>query len=58
MRVLVTGSSGRLGLYVVSELEQAGHDLVLFSRRAPAPELGQKSKGAGKWNHLVSSQLH
>ena len=40
MRVLVTGSSGRLGPYVVAELERAGHDLVLFSRRAPPPEWG------------------
>jgi nucleoside-diphosphate-sugar epimerase len=40
VKVLVTGSSGRLGPYVVKELEQAGHDLVLFSRRPPAPELG------------------
>jgi nucleoside-diphosphate-sugar epimerase len=39
MKVLVTGCSGRLGPYVVRELEQAGHDLVLFSRRPPAPEL-------------------
>ena len=35
MRVLVTGSSGRLGPYVVRELERAGHELVLFSRRPP-----------------------
>jgi len=39
MRVLVTGSSGRLGPYVIHELEEAGHNLVLFSRRPPAPEL-------------------
>jgi UDP-glucose 4-epimerase len=39
MKVLVTGCSGRLGPYVVRELEQAGHELVLFSRRQPAPEL-------------------
>ena len=40
MRVLITGSSGRLGPHVVAELEQAGHEPVLFSRRQPAPELG------------------
>ena len=39
MQVLVTGSSGRLGPYVVAELEQAGHELVLFSRRPPIPAL-------------------
>lgn len=39
MQVLVTGSSGKLGPHVVAELEQAGHELVLFSRRPPAPEL-------------------
>jgi len=39
MKVLVTGSSGRLGPHVVAELEQAGHELVLFSRRPPAPAL-------------------
>jgi nucleoside-diphosphate-sugar epimerase len=35
MRILVTGSTGGLGPYVVSELERAGHELVLFSRRQP-----------------------
>jgi nucleoside-diphosphate-sugar epimerase len=39
MRVLITGSSGRLGPYVVAELERAGHDLTLFSRRPPTPAL-------------------
>jgi nucleoside-diphosphate-sugar epimerase len=39
MKVLVTGSSGRLGPYVVTELERAGHDLTLFSRRAPSEAL-------------------
>ncbi len=39
MKVLVTGVSGRLGPYVVAELEKAGHELVLFSRRPPASEL-------------------
>jgi nucleoside-diphosphate-sugar epimerase len=39
MKVLVTGSSGRLGPYVVEDLEQAGHEVVLFSRRSPRPEM-------------------
>lgn len=41
MKVLVTGVSGRLGPYVAAELEKAGHELVLFSRRQPAPELSK-----------------
>lgn len=41
MKVLVTGSSGKLGPHVVAELEQAGHTLVLFSRRAPSPALSR-----------------
>ena len=41
MKVLVTGASGRLGPYVVKELEDAGHELVLFSRREPAPEISR-----------------
>jgi UDP-glucose 4-epimerase len=40
MKVLVTGSSGRLGPYVVSDLEKAGHELTLFSRRAPSDAMG------------------
>jgi nucleoside-diphosphate-sugar epimerase len=35
MKVLVTGASGRLGPFVVSELESAGHELVLMSRSRP-----------------------
>ena len=35
MKVLVTGASGRLGGFVVSELESAGHELVLMSRTRP-----------------------
>lgn len=42
MKVLVTGSSGRLGPYVVAELERAGHEVTLFSRRPPAE----------RWRHL------
>ncbi len=39
MRVLVTGVSGRLGPFVVKDLEEAGHDLVLSSRREPGEEI-------------------
>jgi nucleoside-diphosphate-sugar epimerase len=39
MKVLVTGVSGRLGPFVVNDLEKAGHELVLFSRRKPIPEI-------------------
>ena len=35
MKVLVTGASGRLGRFVVEELERAGHELVLMSRSRP-----------------------
>lgn len=36
MKVLVTGASGRLGPFVVKELEAAGHELVLMSRSRPS----------------------
>ena len=38
---MVTGASGRLGPYVVAELESAGHELVLMSRTRP--------EGADRW---------
>ncbi len=41
MKVLVTGASGRLGPYVVAELEKAGHELVLMCRTRP--------EGADRW---------
>jgi nucleoside-diphosphate-sugar epimerase len=41
VKVLVTGASGRLGPYVVAELESAGHELVLMSRTRP--------EGAERW---------
>jgi nucleoside-diphosphate-sugar epimerase len=39
VKVLVTGASGRLGPFVVRDLEEAGHELVLFSRRKPIAEI-------------------
>lgn len=35
MKVLVTGYSGRLGPFVVRDLEAHGHEVVLFGRRPP-----------------------
>jgi len=35
MKVLVTGTSGRLAPHLIADLEKAGHDLTLFSRRPP-----------------------
>ena len=42
MKALVTGASGRFAPHLVRELERAGHDLVLFSRRAPSADLTDK----------------
>jgi UDP-glucose 4-epimerase len=39
MRVLVTGASGHLGYYVVTDLLAAGHEAVLFDRQPPRQEL-------------------
>jgi UDP-glucose 4-epimerase len=43
MKVLVTGSSGRLGPFVIRDLINAGHEVVLFSRKSPAPEFSHLS---------------
>lgn len=39
MKVLVTGASGRLGPFVVRELEEHGHEMVLSSRSEPSDEI-------------------
>lgn len=38
MKVLVTGSGGKFGPHVVRELENHGHEVVLFSRSQPSEE--------------------
>lgn len=40
MKVLVTGATSRTGPFVVRELAEHGHQLTLYSRRRPDPELG------------------
>ncbi len=35
MRIVVTGGSGRIGQFVVAELQQAGHTVVSFDQVAP-----------------------
>lgn len=42
MKTLVTGASGKLGPFVARELAAAGHEVVLSSRREPAPELTER----------------
>ncbi len=39
MRIVVTGSSGHLGMAVVKDLLGAGHDVVCIDRREPADRL-------------------
>ncbi len=49
MKVLVTGASGRLGPFVVRDLEAAGHELVVLSRRRP--------EAADRWRMLALLSL-
>jgi len=36
MKIVVTGGSGKLGGYVVPELQNAGHEVIIFDRNPPA----------------------
>jgi len=47
MKVLLTGASGKLGPFVIRELERAGHELVISSRRKPSEEFDHLP-----WVHL------
>lgn len=37
MKIFLTGANGFLGKYVIEQLAERGHELVLFSRRHPDP---------------------
>jgi len=42
MRVLVTGGSGKLGMYVLRELLDAGHEVINLDRNRPGHHRGEK----------------
>ncbi len=56
MRLLVTGSSGRLGPFVIRDLLKAGHEVVLFSRKQPAPEFSRLPLILGDINNFEDCQ--
>ncbi len=56
MRVLVTGSSGKLAPFVIHDLLSAGHEVVLFSRRPPAPEFDHLPLVLGDINCFADCQ--
>jgi nucleoside-diphosphate-sugar epimerase len=51
VKVLVTGASGKLGPFVIRELIDAGHEVVLFSRRPVAEEFSHLSLILGDINN-------
>jgi len=55
MKVLVTGASGRLGEYVIRELERS-HELVLTSRRPPSDEFSRHPWVEGDLNVYADCQ--
>lgn len=55
MKVLITGASGRLGEYVIRELE-AEHSLVLMSRRTPPDEFSHLPFIQGDLNNFEDCQ--
>jgi len=55
MNVLITGASGRLGEYVIRDL-QDDYELVLFSRRQPPEEFGDLPWIEGDLNSFADCQ--
>ncbi len=56
MTVLVTGSSGRLGPFVIRDLLNAGHEVVLFSRKPVLPEFSRLPLILGDINNFADCQ--
>ena len=56
MKVLITGASGRLGQFVIRELETEEHSLVLMSRRNPPPEFAHLPFIQGDLNNFEDCQ--
>ena len=56
MKVLVTGASGKLGPFVIRELIEAGHEVVLFSRRPVAEEFSHLPLILGDINNFEDCQ--
>ena len=56
MKVLVTGASGRLGPFVIRELMNAGHEVVLFSHRPVAEEFSHLAIILGDINNFEDCQ--
>ncbi|OGN10929.1 MAG: hypothetical protein A3J46_04200 [Candidatus Yanofskybacteria bacterium RIFCSPHIGHO2_02_FULL_41_11] len=52
MKVLVTGASGRLGPFVIRDLINAGHEVVLFSRRPSIEEFSHLPFTSGDINNF------
>ncbi len=52
MKVLVTGASGRLGPFVIRDLLNAGHEVVLFSRKPVAEEFSRLPLVLGDINNF------
>ena len=56
MKVLITGASGRLGQFVIRELETEEHSLVLMSRRNPPDEFAHLPFIQGDLNNFEDCQ--
>lgn len=56
MKLLVTGSSGRFGPYMLRELEQAGHEPTLFDRLKPADEFSKRTWIEGELTNFDDCQ--
>jgi len=56
MKVLVTGASGKLAPFVIQDLLDHGHEVVLFSRRPPAEKFNRLPLVLGDINNFADCQ--